>query len=167
MRNLECSRNASGCLRKTNTTTKGDLYPDAVKIVAASRPGPDESPGRGPLRHRGIFLPQRPRRLQPPPEMRTLGRGLSGRTHPARAHPAGVKRVLDNPARRSKFKIMKTCVPPGGATGRWAGTGERRLCRERFGSHYQTIGNNDGRKRNQNPFADTMAYPPFSLPNIC
>src|ERR1017187_273663 len=85
MRNLECFRNASGCLRKTNTTTKGDLYPDAVIIVAASRLGPDESPGRGPLRHRGIFLPQRPRRLQPPPEMRTLGRGLCGRTHPARA----------------------------------------------------------------------------------
>ena len=84
-----------------------------------------------------------------------------------RPRAARVKRVLDNPARRSKFKIMKTCVPPGGATGRWAGTGERRLCRERFGSHYQTIGNNDGRKRNQNPFDDKMTYPPFPLPNTC
>jgi hypothetical protein len=62
---------------------------------------------------------------------------------------------------------MKPFVPPDGATGLGAGPGERRLGRERFGNHHQKIGNNDGRKRNQNPFADTMAYPPFSLPNIC
>ena len=37
-----------------------------------------------------------------------------------------MKRVLDNPARRFKVKIMKTFVPPGGATGRWAGPGDKR-----------------------------------------
>jgi hypothetical protein len=62
---------------------------------------------------------------------------------------------------------MKTCVPHGGATGRWAGPGERNLCRERFRGYHLTIGNQHGTKRNQNPFADKMAYPPFSLPNIC
>src|ERR1039458_10482620 len=41
MRNLECFRHASRCLRKTNTTTKGCLYPDAAKIAAASRPAAD------------------------------------------------------------------------------------------------------------------------------
>ena len=75
--------------------------------------------------------------------------------------------MLDIPARRPRLKSMNSFVPHGGATGRWAGPRERSLCRERFGSHNQTTGNNDGTKRNQNPFADKMAYPPFSLPNIC
>jgi hypothetical protein len=173
MRNLECSKNASGCLRKTNTTTKGCLYPDAAKIVAAGTVRATRTGTlAGVFKMRSAAVLGRSRDLSTGGFRRFLtaspfGDWLRPRTGalPVPAPPAW--KVLDNPARRSKVKAMNSFVPPGGATGLGAGPRERNLCRERFRSHNQTIGNHDDRKRNPNPFADKMAYPPFSSPNIC